>query len=409
MINLLKVENFKSLRKETFSFSKLNVITGVNSAGKSSVLQSLLLMADALNEIDNTILDNARKKLDTEMNALEAIKKQINEQINEQINKRPVDEEELKKIHVLLDDQYKRLCNMQRDVEIEVRKNLNQKLANWNFETIRNRKQNAKLVKILLNDAICAVSAERCRLLRNGLIFRKNKDFFYLSENRSGPENKEVLIERDEFGDKAEFVMGNFYRHQNDTISEELAITDDLTLSGNVDLWLTKILKNDEEEFSINLKVQKVNSDTVTPSYDFCGLPDIEPLQLGAGVSYLAKLLIVCLQAKSGQIVIVENPEMHLHPKAQSAVGHFLSFIASKGIQVIIETHCEHLINKIQYDVYKGMLRPEEVCIYYKKSSIDDFEKMTIGQDGHFQKDGQRQRFPKGFFDATLAELLEIG
>ena len=401
MINLLKVENFKSLKKEAFNFSKLNVITGVNSAGKSSVLQSLLLMADALNEIDDAFLVNARRKFIVEMETLEDIKKQTNVRL--------LNEKELEKIHTLLDEQYKRLLDMQRDVEIEARKNLNQKLVNWKFDTIRNRKENAKLVKILLNDAICAVSSERCRLSRNSLAFKKNKDFFYLSENRSGPENKEALVETDEFGDKAEFVMGNFYRHQNDIISEELAITADLTLSGNVDLWLTKILKNDEEKFTINLKVQKVNSDTVTPSYDFCGLPDIEPLQLGAGVSYLAKLLIVCLQAKPGQIVIVENPEMHLHPKAQSAVGHFLSFIASKGIQVIIETHCEHLINKIQYDVYKGMLRPEDVCIYYKKSSIDDFEKMTIGQDGHFQKDGRRQRFPKGFFDATLAELLEIG
>ena len=172
---------------------------------------------------------------------------------------------------------------------------------------------------------------------------------------------------------------------------------------------MSEILKSDENDFSIGLKVEKIDSESVKPYYDFCGLPNIEPLQLGAGVSYLAKLLIICLCAKPGQIVIVENPEMHLHPRAQSAVGHFLSFIASKGIQVIIETHCEHLINKVQHDVFKGLLKPEDVFIYYKKSSIDDFEKMTIGENGHFYKKGERSLFPEGFFDATLEELMEIG
>ena len=406
MIETLKIENFKSLKKETFNFGKLNVITGVNSAGKSSVLQSLLLMADALKEVapyDEKLLKTEQEKILDELALLKKIRNKFDAMAGSNIDEHTM--HEFEKFFQLQQARFDQI-----DKNIKKFENLTkQKLKAWNFETIRNRRENAKFVSITINGANSVINSESCVLKNSDLKFEKNKDFFYLSENRRGPENKEALIESDEFGDDAEFVMGYFYRHQNDTISSELTTTKNLTLSSNVDLWLTEILKNDDEDFSISLNVQKVASDTVVSRYDFCGLHEIEPTQLGAGVSYLAKLLIVCLQAKPGQLVIVENPEMHLHPKAQSAVGHFLSFIASKGVQVIIETHCEHLIHKIQYDVYKKLLKPEDVCIYYKKSSISDFDKMTIGLDGHFQKDGHRQRFPKGFFDASLAELLEMG
>ena len=406
MIKLLEIENFKSLKKESFDFGKLNIITGVNSAGKSSVLQTLLLMADALDEIraqNEKFSIGLQEKFAFEDNLLKTIKQLIesgkavsnSEQLIQELNRQA---ERLDKMKLMATEYYSSTKSFP-----------NQKLRNWKFETIRNRRENAKNVIISLNGTICSMNADSCSLKNSNLEFEKNVDFFYLSENRSGPENKEILIESDVFGDYAEYAMGYLYRHQNDVISASMSMTESMTLSGNVDYWMSEILKSDENDFSIGLKVEKIDSESVKPYYDFCGLPNIEPLQLGAGVSYLAKLLIICLCAKPGQIVIVENPEMHLHPRAQSAVGHFLSFIASKGIQVIIETHCEHLINKVQHDVFKGLLKPEDVFIYYKKSSIDDFEKMTIGRNGHFLQDGKRCRFPAGFFDATLTELLEIG
>lgn len=407
MIRLLEIENFKSLKKESFNLGKFNIITGVNSAGKSSVIQALLLMADALNEkdaLDDKFRETLRRKIEQESSLLHAYLNRLMK-----FDAKDINETQLK---ADLAQQLKRMDRIKQAVD-RYKSSPNSlhipNLRNWSFEIIRNRREGAKNVGIKLDDFSCFVEPDIFRLENANLNFKKNVDFVYLSENRSGPENKEKLIDSDEFDDRAEYVMGYFYRHQHDAIDGSLTVMDDLTLSGNVDYWMSQILKSDEKIFSVGLKVEKIDSESVRPYYDFCGLPNIEPMQLGAGVSYLAKLLIVCLCARPGQIVIVENPEMHLHPKAQSAVGHFLSFIASKGIQVIIETHCEHLINKVQYDVLKGVLKPEDVFIYYKKSSVDDFEKMTIGRDGHFLQDGKRCRFPAGFFDATLAELLEIG
>ena len=153
----------------------------------------------------------------------------------------------------------------------------------------------------------------------------------------------------------------------------------------------------------LELKTEKRNEQTVEVKYNSDNIPGILPTQLGAGVSYLAKVLILCLRSNPGDVVMIENPEIHLHPAAQSRLGDFFAFIANAGIQLIIETHCDHLINKLQYLVFKKAFDAEQAIIYYKKGIIDPFERIQLNKEGRFQTE-----FPSGFFDATLAELLEM-
>ena len=100
---------------------------------------------------------------------------------------------------------------------------------------------------------------------------------------------------------------------------------------------------------------------------------------------------------------MIENPEIHLHPAAQSRLGEFFAFIANAGIQLIIETHCDHLINKLQYLVFKKKFDSENTIIYYKKGIVDTFERIQLNRYGRFEPE-----FPDGFFDATLADLIEM-
>ncbi|MCI5188931.1 MAG: hypothetical protein D3905_03835, partial [Candidatus Electrothrix sp. AS4_5] len=125
--------------------------------------------------------------------------------------------------------------------------------------------------------------------------------------------------------------------------------------------------------------------------------------------SCIAKVLIICLMAKKGDLVLIENPEVQLHPKAQAQLGVFFAFIASKGIQLIVETHCEHLINKISYQVYEDEISSDDVVIHYKPDVDQDFETILIDQNGEFNDvDGKVVSFPSGFFDATLADLMKM-
>ena len=114
------------------------------------------------------------------------------------------------------------------------------------------------------------------------------------------------------------------------------------------------------------------------------------------------------LSAKKGNIIIIENPEIHLHPKSQAMLGEFFAFIASKGIQLIIETHNDHIINKIRYGVFKGNLQAKDVIIYYRGLKDKRSEKIEITPEGFFKRENGDYGFPEGFYDATLKEIYEI-
>jgi len=133
----------------------------------------------------------------------------------------------------------------------------------------------------------------------------------------------------------------------------------------------------------------------------------VRPKNIGSGISYLTAILIVCLAAKKGQVIIVENPEIHLHPKAQSKIGEFLAFVASKGIQIIIETHNDHIINRFRYEVYKGNLKSNQIIIHYKEGILP-FEQIEISGKGFFSNKFGENSFPEGFYDATINEIYKI-
>lgn len=193
-----------------------------------------------------------------------------------------------------------------------------------------------------------------------------------------------------------------YHQKQNDNISE-LAIDnmEDTTLRSQVAYWLNHIL---------GTTVKTVNiQDNIIVSYQ--APHDVEaysPLNTGFGTSMVFPILIACLTAKIGDTVIIENPEVHLHPKAQSKLADFFAFIAQKGVQIILETHCEHLIYKLCYNINQGIIDHDKVVFQYKEIN-KPFEAIYTDKKGRFVDEKNNQRkFPTGFFDATLTEYLQI-
>jgi len=146
-----------------------------------------------------------------------------------------------------------------------------------------------------------------------------------------------------------EFVANYYEKHKEEPIEEYLIKDDSIakTLEAQVNFWLNKITSH-----SYELQTKKVSSTIVTASYKIDGL-EFKPSNIGVGVSYIASILIACLSACKDTILIIENPEIHLHPRSQAMIGKFFAFIASRGMQIIVETHNDHFINKIRYEVYK--------------------------------------------------------
>ncbi|MCK5523251.1 MAG: AAA family ATPase [Thiomargarita sp.] len=335
MINNLKINQFKCLGDESFTFKNLTILTGLNSAGKSSVIQSILLMSHYFGE-----------------------KKFLSEN--------------------LLD-----------------------------FTNNRNKYLNAKAFSIEIDGICLTKNIDATNPQGNLPHFTIEQDLFHVDANRLGPEELALYSSENKIGQHGEFIFSYYEQNKSNVIEKSLiksANSD--TLQSNLDYWLSDILGCEVE-----LKTERVATSHVKVSYQFNQLQAISPDSLGAGTSYVAKILIVCLLAKKGHVLLLENPEIHLHPKAQAKLGEFFAFIANNGVQVVLETHCENLIDKIRYEIYKNHINNDDVVIYYKEDSKTPFEKIEVDGTGHFIRENKEtnDNFPASFFGTNLTELLEMG
>ena len=348
MIKKISIKNFKSIKNQSFDLPSLTILTGLNSTGKSSIIQSILLLSKYYT---NT--------------AREPLNKHVNNFLK--------------------------------------------------FRFIRNKYENAQNIEIkaissknheysLYMDDDCEKSEERSN--QNDDLNYEDK-LYYLSANRTGQEEIVNLSQDEKLGSNGEYIIGYFENNKNKILTENLIkFKKSNTLEFQLNNWLKEIL-----DVSMELKTKEIGSMKAQALFNIDGLDALSPFNVGAGNSYVAKILITCLMCKKGDLILIENPEIHLHPKAQSKLGEFFSWIVkSGGPQIILETHSEHLINKVRHQVFKKELSNEDIIIYYKESIQTDFLPIKINKNGHYEDlDQNKIMFPSGFFDSTLTELLQIG
>jgi predicted ATPase len=127
---------------------------------------------------------------------------------------------------------------------------------------------------------------------------------------------------------------------------------------------------------------------------------------VGFGLTHVLPVLVACLASKPGSLILIENPEAQLHPQGQVAIGKLLARVAAFGVQVIIETHSDHILNGIRLAVKNGELPPEKACFhFFTRTSKGNLERLSPIID----RNGLMSEWPSGFFtqwDDTLVELL---
>lgn len=272
----------------------------------------------------------------------------------------------------------------------------------FSFESIRNRNENAKFVNIEIYTGTGAITGridEDDTRFSNTAGLDIESNVYYLNANRLGFSDFETLSPKYYIGLGGEYIFGTFEKEKSNPVISGLRCLDDSeTLSSHVNYWLSYV-----SGLKFELQTEIVTPTKVKVIYKSEGLANIVPQQLGVGISYLVKVLILCLRAKEGDVIMIENPEIHLHPAAQARLGEFFTYIVNAGIQLLIETHCEYLIDKLQYQIYKGKFSPNDAILYYKADTETPFEQLAFDSSGRFTK-----RFPAGFYDVTLDELLEM-
>jgi len=142
-----------------------------------------------------------------------------------------------------------------------------------------------------------------------------------------------------------------------------------------------------------------------------------KPQNVGFGISYVLPVLIALLTSKRHDIVLIENPEAHLHPKGQAAMGNLIARAVASCVQVFVETHSDHVVNGIRSAVKDGIVTPKAVNIAFFERKEHDV--LSGGGMAHQEiysevrnirvdKNGSLSEYPDGFLDEWNNQLMEL-
>ena len=120
------------------------------------------------------------------------------------------------------------------------------------------------------------------------------------------------------------------------------------------------------------------------------------PVHTGFGLTQTLPIVVAALSADQGDIILIENPEVHLHPAGQALMGQFMADIARAGIQVLVETHSDHVLNGVRRAVKGSRLAADQVAIHFFRSRSTQLPQV---QSPALDKDGNIDDWPEGFFD----------
>jgi predicted ATPase len=120
------------------------------------------------------------------------------------------------------------------------------------------------------------------------------------------------------------------------------------------------------------------------------------PVHVGFGLTQVLPLVVAALAGHPGDLLLIENPEVHLHPAGQALMGHFLAEVAASGVQVVVETHSDHVLNGIRRAVKGGVLPHDRTALHFfrpRNGDLDQVVSPTLDRDGNIDM------WPDGFFD----------
>lgn len=243
-------------------------------------------------------------------------------------------------------------------------------------------------------------SDSNCEL--KGEDFLMDHSIRYVAADRVGVKEtyKKNISDENQIGINCEYAFDYLAKHGQDNWENNELVYDfneKLTFGGQVDYWLNKIL-------GYTVRAEEIErTSLIRVSYGQREIGnDLSPKNVGTGVSYIAEIIIAALSCKEGDLLIVENPEIHLHPSGQTEFVTFLAFLAQKGIQIILETHSDHIYNGVRKCVHKDYVDNENVAIYFfdrKSDGCADPIRIELDDEG-------RVINPKeGLFDQTKKDL----
>ena len=391
MIEQIELENFKCVPRIPFLLKRINLFTGYNGRGKSSVLQSLLMMSqsvkkDQLNSLERLHLNGMLIELG-DFDEILTDDRQNNFNINLSL-KNNDKVHELNFGYQLSDDDIKvgELCKCIIDDDDY-------------FDTVGGNEQQETGQSSLIKQFPSYI---------NSTLGMSN--VHYVSADRLGPVKFVEKMEIPEYhrvGKKGSLTINTLSTCKEKIPAGMVPFPTDrqeYSLQEAASQWIDYIMNGGS--VTVNGNKGKERTSTLSIEFQFKQNPDgrgFQSYNVGFGYSYVLPIVVTALIAQKGNIVIVENPEAHLHPQAQARIAFMLAKLAARDVQVFVETHSEHIVNAFRLAALKAEyeVSNEDMNIFFFDT---DYSVKTL----HIEPTGRIPDWPKGFFDQYQKELAEI-
>lgn len=326
MITSIHLKGFKSFYDTILPLNNLTVLTGLNSSGKSSVIQALRMLEKSARHSENFLLPN----------------------------------------HGSLADLKSRLVKDEFSIGVE------DKDGN-EYTLLLSPNSVDKKINITDFPEIIYISAGRFGPQTSLPIYND------LSRQDRIGENGENLFQCIELFERKGVILDGRLRHEK---------SEGDTFLYNLRGWLSVISPNVDFDYHLDRK-----SDTSYSTFD-----EYRSANVGFGLSYALPVITALLMGSvtPNCIVIIENPEAHIHPKGQTELGRLISLCAEVGTQIIIETHSDHLLDGIRIAAKDTDIDSEKVQIHWFELNAN---KNTDVYSPVLYKNGRLSEWPQGFFD----------
>jgi predicted ATPase len=367
MLTSLSVHNLKRFRHLSISLRPLTVLTGLNGGGKTSVIQALLLTQQARG--GDTQIESVH------LNGPHGL------QLGEASDVLHHDADPSEGISVTLTDD-------------------GGGTHQWEFTTQSERSLNLGVAR---------------RPTTPPAPFRgSGRTFLYLCAERFGPRDSQGVSSADVTdlhpGHQGEFVAQVLATLDREQVAERRLHPNSNTDGGTI----TTLLQQSEWWLSSIVCPVTLAADWAPQSnvailrYGVPGRPleRIRPANSGFGITYALPVIVAALLAPRGGLLLIENPEAHLHPAGQSAMGALLARAASDGVQVIVETHSDHVINGLRraIGVERTLAADKAIVHFFGPSDGAATDLKTI----EVRSSGELTEWPKGFFDQMDDDLAAL-
>ncbi len=416
----LKVQGFKCFKDAVeIEIRPFTILAGANSGGKTSIMQSVLLLKQTmLSSIGSPyplVIDGESASFtdykqmfwkfgkDIEINRLFiGLKNNLNIELEYEF---VISEEEfsIKRIHLTVEDYKTRLEFKEKDGKLTVaqpigfddlkRIETRTNKARWSLQEFLNEVHGGDIFK-LVNEYVGPTSMRHMGPIFS--FFPQISRIFHIPGVRNRPERTYPRTQ----------TIGEFAGHFHHYTASLIADWSNGGSKGKK----TKLaqLGRDLKKLGLGSLIRSKQLDSVSISLFTDMLPEgrneipiwVNIADVGQGVSQVIPVLTALIEAKPGEIVYIEQPELHLHPRAQVILPEIIARASKRGVRVIIETHSAMFLLGMRRIVTKGKINPELIRLHWftrnKKTGIASV------RSGDMDSKGSIGNWPEDFSDVSM-------